>query len=163
MLCLYRDCHTCSHRLCFHSRVTQRDERVLIIWSDKLDTVIPLCRNFESSLTRHTMISLSGSAGPSTSATPALTPVVNQESGIELNEITQHEGTSTGPPLDTNVKYISGGSWWGWIIGPRATPAPAPRDVEKGGPSLRPVRYLGPFYSGLALALSTCLVFLPTE
>ena len=161
MLCLHRDFLICSQLLFFHSfmfLIMQRDERVLVVWSDNLDTIIPLCRELKKSLIRHTVTSLS--AGPSTSATPALTPAVNQESGIELNEMTQREGTSTEPP---NVEPILGGSWWGGIISPRVRPAPAPQDVEKGGASLRPVRYLGPFYSGLALALSTCLVSLPTE
>ena len=164
MLCLRRDFLICSQPLFFHSfmfPIMQRDERVLVVWSDNLDTIIPLCRELKKSLIRHTVTSLS--AGPSTSATPGLTPAVNQESGIELNDMTQCEGTSTEPPLDPNIEPILGGSWWGWIIGPRARSAPAPQDVEKGGASSRPVRYLGPLYSGLALALSTCLVSLPTE
>ena len=164
VLCLHRDFLICSQPLFFHSfmfPIMQRDERVLVVWSDNLDTIIPLCRELKKRLIRHTVTSLS--AGPSTSATPALTPAVNQESGIELNEMIQHERTSTEATEPPNVEPNLGGSWWGWIIGPRARPAPAPQDVEKGRASLRPVRYLGPFYSGLALALSTCLVSLPTK
>lgn len=134
----------------------QRDERVLVVWSDNLDTVIPLCRDFEESLIKlvwksHTVPGFS--PGPSIPATPALTSAVNSASQIELNDKAQERTSSETP----TVRPVSGGSWFGWRIGSRATRAPAPPDVEKGDQaSFRPVRYFGPFYCGLALALSTC-------
>jgi cellulose synthase/poly-beta-1,6-N-acetylglucosamine synthase-like glycosyltransferase len=138
-----------------------RDERVLVVWSDNLDTVIPLCRDFDDRLikivmNRHTVHGIS--PGPSIPATPALTSAGNSASQIELNEKAQERMSSDTPP-DLTVKQISGGSWWGWKIGSRAKRANAPQDVEKGAnASFRPVRYFGPFYCGLALALSTYFV-----
>ena len=133
------------------------------MWSDNLDTVIPLCRDFESSLIKlvwktHTVSGIS--PGPSIPATPALTSAVNSASQINLNEKAQERASTETPPgpTDPDAKPISGGSWWGWKIGSRARRAPAAQDVERGGASFRPVRYFGPFYTGLALALSTCTV-----
>lgn len=143
----------------------QRDERVLVAWSDNLEDIIPLCLDFEEALikliwNRHAVIGMSPgpSLGPSVSVTPALTSAINSASEIELNEKPEEDTTP-----DSNAKPISGGSWWGWRIGSRAKRLPAPHDLEKGGGNLRPTKYFGPFYSGLALALSTCAVSSSTE
>ena len=157
----YVDFHVCSSLYTFiHNFPTaQRDERVLVVWSDNLETVIPLCRDFEDSLIKlvwksHTIPGFS--PGPSIPATPALTSAVNSASQIELNDKAQERPDSETPP-DQKVRPVSGGSWFGWKIGSRAKRAPAPPDVERGDrASFRPVRYFGPFYCGIALALSTC-------
>ena len=139
----------------------------MVAWSDNLETIIPLCRDFEGKLTklvwsRH--VSPGVSPGPSIPATPALTSAVNSASEIELNEKPQEQDSSRASDSpDPNARPISGGSWFGWRIGSRARRAPAPQDVEKGGASFRPVRYFGPFYGGLALALSTCAISSFTE
>ena len=132
--------------------MTQRDERVLVVWSDELDAIIPLCRSFENSLIRQTASGVS--TGPSLLAT---TSVVNPALDTELNEEAPKQASIETPP-DLNAKSLSSGSWWGWKIGSRAKQAFSPEDVEKGRARFRPVRYFGPFYSGLALALSTCAV-----
>ena len=142
----------------------QRDERVLVVWSDNLDTVIPLCRDFENSLIKLVMDRHTGhgiSPGPSISATPVLTSAVNSASDFELNATGQGRDSSDTPgPEDSRPRPVSGGSLWGWRLGARAKRAAAPQhdDAEKGGASLRPIRYFGPVYSGLAMALSTCAV-----
>ena len=137
---------------------------MLVAWSDNLDTIIPLCHEFEDKLIKLVWNSyaVTGiSPGPSIPVTPALTSAVNSASDIERTQ--ERELTSSPESADPNVRPISGGSLWGWRIGSRAKRAPAPQDVEKGGPSLRPTKYFGPFYSGLALALSTCAVSSSTE
>ncbi|KAI9458089.1 glycosyl transferase family group 2-domain-containing protein [Russula earlei] len=136
-----------------------RDERVLVVWSDNLDNIIPLCRDFEDNLIklvwsrRHSLTSLS--PGQSLAATPAVTSAVNSASDI-LNGKSE-ETEPTGEPEPT-AKPISGGSLWGWRIGSKAKRAPAPRDLEKGGVNARPTRYFAPVYGGLGLALSTFFI-----
>src|SRR6266702_634482 len=165
----YVDVHVCSQPLFVRSSVfpkMQRDERVLVVWSENLDTIIPLCRDFEDSLiklvwNRHTVTGIS--PGPSIPATPAGTSAVasvaDSASDVLINEKAQEQETAPDP----DAKAVSGGSLWGWRIGSRAKRAPAPQDVEKGGASFRPVKYFGPVYSGLGLALSTCAVSSSTE
>jgi hypothetical protein len=144
---------------------TQRDERVLVAWTDDLNSIVPLCHEFEDKLiqlvwNRHVVSG--ASPGPSIPITPALSSAINSAADIERAQ--ERELTSSPESaLEPNAKPISGGSLWGWRIGSRAKRAPAPQDVEKGGPSLRPTKYFGPFYSGLALALSTCAVSSSTE
>ena len=87
----------------------------------------------------------------------AMTPIVNLALETELDgEAPKQAPTETSP--DPNAKSISSDSWWGWKLGSRAKQALSPEDVEKGRARFWPVRYFGLFYSGLALALSTCAV-----
>ncbi|KAI0267567.1 glycosyl transferase family group 2-domain-containing protein [Russula aff. rugulosa BPL654] len=150
-----------------------RDERVLVVWSDNLDGIIPLCRDFEDNLIklvwsrRHSITSLTtpghSIAGASTppaggvSHTPALTN--SAASDVDINEKPRETTeSSTTPELESSAsKPISGGSLWGWRIGSKAKRAPAPRDLEVGR-SARPTRYFAPVYGGLGLALSTYFI-----
>ena len=39
------------YSICRFSNISlKRDERVLVIWSDNLDNIIPICRDFEDKL-----------------------------------------------------------------------------------------------------------------
>ena len=144
----------------------QRDERVLVVWTDNLDSIIPQCREFEDHLIklvwtqRHSLVAMN--PGPSIPGTPAAssagTSAANSSSEVRLNEKPK-EQESTPTPAPAPEPPISGGSLWGWRIGSKAKRAPAPRDPEQGGPSARPTRYFAPVYGGLGLALSTCTVF----
>jgi hypothetical protein len=148
-----------------HTR--QRDERVLVVWSENLDNIIPLCRDFEDNLIklvwarRHSLTSIT--PGQSIAGTSAVTPVINSASDVLLFE-KPLETVRDSPPAATpeqNAKSPSTGSLWGWRIGSKAKRAQA-RDPEKGGTSSRPTRYFAPVYGGLGLALSTCKVSILT-
>ncbi|KAI0287145.1 glycosyl transferase family group 2-domain-containing protein [Russula brevipes] len=143
-----------------------RDERVLVVWSDNLDGIIPLCRDFESNLiklvwsNRHSITSFT--PGSSLPATPAVTSAINSALNVnaDLDE-KQEEKQEEDEPIpvhESTAKPISGGSLWGWRIGSKARRAPAPSDLEKGGTSARPTRYFAPVYGGLGLALSTFFI-----
>ena len=172
----YVDVHVYSQPLFVRSSVfpkMQRDERVLVVWSDSLDNIIPLCRDFEDHLIklvwarRHSLMSIA--PGPSIPATPAGTSadnsVANSASDVQLNEKPQEQETAQAPASspEPNAKPVSGGSLWGWRIGSKAKQALAPRDLEQGGASARPTRYFAPVYGGLGLALSTCAVSASVE
>lgn len=151
-----------------HLCVIQRDERVLVVWSDNMNSIIQQCRDFDGHLIKLVWVqrqSLMGlTPGPSiaaTSTTPSADPsVANSSSDVQLNEKPQEEETEPAPvAASAPAKPISGGSLWGWRIGSKAKQAPAPRDLEKGGASARPTRYFAPVYGGMGLALSTCAFF----
>jgi hypothetical protein len=138
----------------------QRDERVLVVWSDDLEGIIPLCRDFENHLIKLVWShrnSLSGiTPGPSIVGTPAQTSAMNSALDVALNDRPRNSDSSPEAEADPRARPISGGSLWGWRLGTRARRAPEPRDPEKGGASARPTRYFAPVYSGLGLALSIC-------
>ncbi|KAF8489182.1 glycosyl transferase family group 2-domain-containing protein [Russula emetica] len=152
-----------------------RDERVLVVWSDNLDGIIPLCRDFEDSLIklvwsqRHSLTSLTpgpsiagASTPPAGSPSTSHTSAINSASSeVDINEKPRETESTTTPepgPESSASKPISGGSLWGWRIGSKAKRAPAPRDLERGGRSARPTRYFAPVYGGLGLALSTYFI-----
>lgn len=137
-----------------------RDERVLVVWSDNLDTIIPLCRDFDDHLIKLVWshrFSLPGLTPPtSIIGTPAETSARNSDEAI--NEKPQEAESTPELEAESSARPISGGSLWGWRIGSRAKRAQGSRDPEQGGPSARPTRYFGPVYGGLGLALSTFFI-----
>ncbi|KAG1740933.1 glycosyl transferase family group 2-domain-containing protein [Suillus lakei] len=109
-----------------------RDERVLVVWSDSLDTIIPIARDFEDRLIRllwRTRPPLPSTHEPSIysekPADPRLTPssTVNSES-----------------PKRT---------WYGRVV-------PSDQDPEKvqQKPAARPIMLYAPVYNGLSAALA---------
>ncbi|KAI0294125.1 glycosyl transferase family group 2-domain-containing protein [Multifurca ochricompacta] len=87
----------------------------------------------------------------------------SRPSDVQLNEKdVESAAPSTSPESESDPnskpKPVSGGSLWGWRIGSKATQAPSPRDLEKGGASSRPTRYFAPVYGGLGMALSTFFI-----
>ncbi|KAI0260587.1 glycosyl transferase family group 2-domain-containing protein [Gloeopeniophorella convolvens] len=141
-----------------------RDERVLVVWSDNLDTIIPICRDFEESLIKLVWaqrLSLAGlTPGQSLAATPAastITSAINSASDVQLNEKAQETAVDVATPPETQAKPAPGGSLWGWRIGSKARQAPR-TDLEKGNADPRPTRYFAPVYGGLGLALSTFFI-----
>jgi hypothetical protein len=155
------------HLYVFH--ILQRDERVLVVWSDNLTSIIPQCREFEDHLIklvwnqRHSLMAIA--PGPSLPGTPAATSAANSSSEVQLNEKPkdQESASAPAPAPEPSVKPISGGSLWGWRIRSKAKRSPAPRDPEQGGASARPTRYFAPVYGGLGLALSTCTAISSVE
>jgi hypothetical protein len=148
----------------------------LVVWSDNLDGIIPLCRDFEDNLIklvwsrRHSLTSLTPGPSIAGASTPpgggggagSHTPATNSASSdVDINEKPRETESpvATPEPESSAPKPISGGSLWGWRIGSKAKRAPAPRDLERGGRSARPTRYFAPVYGGLGLALSTCKPF----
>ncbi|KAI8976424.1 glycosyl transferase family group 2-domain-containing protein [Trametes punicea] len=128
-----------------------RDERVLIVWSYQLDTIIPTCRDFEDKLIKLVWNLRSGSTSISSVAVPSSS---NTSSDVNLNEKSTEQ---------TSVKDISAP-----VQDPRAKASGKNRrcglgywitdkdDVEKTaeGPSPRPVRLFAPVYNGLGVAMS---------
>ncbi|KAI0033593.1 glycosyl transferase family group 2-domain-containing protein [Vararia minispora EC-137] len=142
-----------------------RDERVLVVWSDNLETIIPLCHDFDSKLiglvwnlrVAPTAIPTAGSVSPTApnSAIPSAgaTPIASS-SDVQLHT------ALAAPPESSSKETVPGpaksakksGSLWGWRIGEKASAA---SDAETGsGVNKRPMRMFAPIYGGLGAALS---------
>ncbi|KAJ7659258.1 glycosyl transferase family group 2-domain-containing protein [Mycena polygramma] len=135
-----------------------RDERVLLVWSDDIDAIVPLCSDFEeklmklvwksrshvhpssaSVLTMGNSIITSGSTGTGVSSVTAsdveLAPRTDAEKGLVTVQETESEKPKTAPTPKKKGK-------WSWKLSPSSpahssTPsAPAtpstPTDPEKG-------------------------------
>ncbi|KAH9986844.1 glycosyl transferase family group 2-domain-containing protein [Russula vinacea] len=137
-----------------------RDERVLVVWSDNLDSIIPLCRDFEDSLIklvwsrRHSLSSLV--PGHSLAPTPAATSATNSASDVDINEKPPQELSPSPPPQSQNrtrspsraARFGDGG----------LVQRQSGHRQHRGGASARPTRYFAPVYGGLGLALSTYFI-----
>ncbi|KZT03069.1 uncharacterized protein LAESUDRAFT_729581 [Laetiporus sulphureus 93-53] len=128
-----------------------RDERVLVVWSYSLDTIIPTCRELEEKLIqlvwkqRSAFTSLASSAVPSTTSsasdvnlTEKAMPIMDEK---EVSAATQEKAKP-------KKKSRGLGFFNYWVS--------AKDDVEKtaDGASVRPVRLFAPVYGGLAAAFS---------
>ena len=129
----------------------QRDERVLVVWSYHLDTIIPTCRDFEEKL-----IKLVWDRRGDYSSTPSVN-MSHASSDVNLTEkvreASDSKETSSAPGTDTRQKTPKRSRFWGlaYFVADKS-------DVEKvaDGPSPRPVRLFAPVYGGLGAALSIC-------
>lgn len=144
-----------------------RDERVLVAWSDNIDTIIPLCTDFEEKLMKlvwHHRRTI-GSASFVTSTTTTSVSPSTTASHVNLTEKTKHAPLSASEtvaalaieglaeaasPPTSEPKAVSK---WSWRLSKRPE---APRDIEKGlsESSHRPMRLFAPVYCGFAAAMS---------
>ncbi|KAF5347443.1 hypothetical protein D9756_011118 [Leucocoprinus leucothites] len=148
-----------------------RDERVLVVWSDELDHIVPLCREFNEKIMKYLWRTRASTHYASTSvATSVVTSVapsttasnvnLNTSSNMPLPHAVNGAVTAAavipkvkeGDPQKSRSCKILGWSW--------TTSKVNELDPEKGPntPSPRPVRLLAPVYSGLGAALSIFFV-----
>ncbi|KAL4071885.1 glycosyl transferase family group 2-domain-containing protein [Scleroderma citrinum] len=131
-----------------------RDERVIVVWADQFDDIIPLCRDMEEKLiklvwgARHLKSpTSSGPEVPSMITSDADLPVKGIEDEIPITAKELANARSQDKPKIKPSKF------WSW----RASPTTLQSDPEKDG-SLnkdpRPMRLFAPVYCGLAVALS---------
>ncbi|KAI0764208.1 glycosyl transferase family group 2-domain-containing protein [Trametes elegans] len=129
-----------------------RDERVLVVWSYQLETIIPTCRDFEEKLIKLVWNRRSENTSISSIA-PASS---NASSDVHLNEKRPDEAgtkevSAPAPPAQERPKHAKKRRTCGlgyWVTDKE--------DVEKtaDGPSPRPVRLFAPVYNGLGVAMS---------
>ena len=147
----------------------QRDERVLIVWSDNLDGIIPLCQDFEDKLIKLVWRSRPALPSTTTNSSFGTTPsVIGSGSDVDLTEKEKgHAGrrrkssVSNSKPPPPPPKKKSSRFGWSWKLSSSSS-EPAEKlegDEEKGmthPKDARPVRLFAPFYGGLGAALSLC-------
>ncbi|KAJ8496375.1 hypothetical protein ONZ51_g1170 [Trametes cubensis] len=130
-----------------------RDERVLVVWSYNLDSIIPTCRDFEEKLIklvwkrRSAFASLASSAAPSTAASD-----VNLTEKSQAALVTEKEVVAEAPKDKAAApkKRSCGLGYW------KADASDLEKTAE--GPSFRPTRMFAPVYCGLGAALSLFFV-----
>ncbi|KAF8063260.1 glycosyl transferase family group 2-domain-containing protein [Lyophyllum atratum] len=129
-----------------------RDQGALILWSYALETMIPLCKDFDEKLIKHIWHTRKV-ARKSIAPTPLSASATPAESTADLN------GKEAAPAPMAEKKPAVKRGWWSWHLQPRAD-APAPSgnaDPEKGRGKRkeRKLILLGPLYAGCGAGLST--------
>ena len=99
---------------------TQRDERVLVVWADGPDTIIPTCNDFEERL-----IKLLWRARPGFGATPSPSHPASYADSNSAHSLIGVTGRGSAPPSERRVPASRST--------PRSTPAAgaSKEDVEK--------------------------------
>ncbi|KAF9234330.1 glycosyl transferase family group 2-domain-containing protein [Melanogaster broomeanus] len=126
-----------------------RDERVLVVWSESLDTIIPIARDFEDRLIRllwRNRPPLSSSMPPTPPSAPAS---VSGRSHSHLGTPpSQEKPVESDSPSPTPQQFKR--TWYG-----RKVPMP-PSEIEKGNqePLKRTTMLYAPIYNGLAAGLA---------
>jgi hypothetical protein len=143
--------------------VPQRDERVIVVWSDSFDGIIPLCRDFEAKLIKLVWRCRRLASAPNSSASPASAMVSKANFAVKESVLTESIPVTDKERNNARSKSLSKKHGWGWSW--RASPekqgmSTDDPDLEKEGSSAtkgpRPIRLYAPFYCGLATALSIC-------
>lgn len=133
-----------------------RDERVLVLWSDQLDNIIPLYRDFEDKL-----IKLVWRARATFSAPPSEVGATAEPSDEDLVDRRRRTTSSEKIPVtekelaNLNNKPPAPTAGWNWF---RWRSTREDRDVEKVSQKVWPMRLIAPLYSGLGCALSIFFV-----
>ncbi|ETW76544.1 hypothetical protein HETIRDRAFT_480674 [Heterobasidion irregulare TC 32-1] len=139
-----------------------RDERVLVVWSDNLDMIIPLCLDFDDKLIKlvwalRGTFSLASSVNSTVgSSVPSTSNSASEIQLFEKPEKTKEAAPSSDTPGQVAAKTGGSSSLWGWRISTKA--AQVQPDLEKGTSNVRPMRLFAPFYGGLGCALSVFFV-----
>ncbi|KAJ7678776.1 glycosyl transferase family group 2-domain-containing protein [Mycena rosella] len=150
-----------------------RDERVLIVWSDDLDHIVPLCSDFEEKLVKFVWRARTnaGSSSVLTAGSDILSVAPSPTaSDVTLADEPRSAMASAAAAAAAADKDASQSTetkkenWsWSWKLGKKAKATPS--DAEKQAPSsssssrtARPMRLFAPLYSGLAAALSVFFV-----
>ncbi|KAG6890188.1 hypothetical protein C0995_010893 [Termitomyces sp. Mi166 len=149
-----------------------RDERVLIVWSDDLDQIVPLCSEFEEKIMKLVWRSRTNPTSIVTSTTTSAS-LSTTASDVNLNEKSTHqpvtvtdavaavtlaekEGVTTSKQESAPTKSKWG---WSWRLSSKR-PLKSKKDIEKGtsGREDRPIRLFGPFYDGLGLGFAVFFI-----
>ncbi|EJF59433.1 hypothetical protein DICSQDRAFT_181943 [Dichomitus squalens LYAD-421 SS1] len=133
-----------------------RDERVLVVWSYHLDTIIPTCRDFEEKLIKlvwDRRLEYSVASWGHESSSEAASDVNLTE---KVGELSETKEVASAPMADPpRAKAPKKTRFWGlsYFVAERS-------DIEKiaDGPSPRPIRLFAPVYDGLGAALSIFFV-----
>lgn len=133
---------------------TQRDERVLVLWSNDLDGIIPQCRDFEARLIKLVW----RARGLISAATSELSSSIgNIPSDDDLAEKTKEASEDPiaiveRPPPPQSKSFWKVFSW-------RSTRSE--QDLESAAKKKRQMRLIAPLYTGLGVGLALCTLSAP--
>lgn len=156
-----------------------RDEGSLILWSYALESIIPLCKDFDEKLIKHIwrtrkVARRSTFVPPSTAASTNTNASSASGSQAELNPSTTVNEFDEKVNLEVEEKSLQvpppapKKSWWSWRLQPPAPQSSSssssssnpPGDPEKGPSRKKPRKLvlLGPLYAGCGAALAMYFV-----
>ncbi|KAJ7634171.1 glycosyl transferase family group 2-domain-containing protein [Mycena polygramma] len=119
-----------------------RDERVLVVWSESLDAIIPTCHDFEDRLIK--LLWRSRPTGPISSNPGSLAGSVLSHSSLPPRPLGRR------PALRTRARVRR--NWYGKKVG--VTTTTVSPDLEAGLRDRRDAKLYAPVYNGLAAGLS---------
>jgi hypothetical protein len=150
-----------------------RDERVLVAWTDELDQIVPLCKEFE-----HKVVQLVWHTRPASRAmfgAASMSPSMISSHGFMNDKIAEVDEDDEGK--DIALQELAKGSpqtqpppkrsFFGFGGKSKKSATTTTSDPEKmNGVEQRPMRLIAPIYNGLAAAFSLCkslcvLLYLP--
>ncbi|KAL5498540.1 hypothetical protein ACEPAH_1894 [Sanghuangporus vaninii] len=147
-----------------------RDERVLVVWADNLDLIIPIVQDLEDKLiklvwrTRPPVASsvsalIAGSIGILPPSGTSLRQKLNENPESEVDSDVQDDTSQQQVTDAADMKQ--GFSWFGWRTskgkaGLTSGDRTEKIDIELGDetPEPRPIRLLAPIYAGLGVGMS---------
>lgn len=141
-------------QLLLSSLSMQRDERVMVVWTDDFDTIIPLAREFEEKLIKLVWKNRLAFSAPNS----AQQSIAATSSDVGLNEKTSSET----PEPTARDKAPKKSKWsFGWKLSSKEPATQKDEDPEKGVTAYVPrrMRMFAPFYNGMGCALSICGLF----
>ncbi|EAU83457.1 NCP1 [Coprinopsis cinerea okayama7 len=138
-----------------------RDERVLVVWCDDLDQIIPLCTEFNEKIMKlvwRTRMMHTSSIFTSRSSLPV--PSIGSSAHINEKAPDIIPTVGTTKPVEPEQPPPPPRKWYSWKLSrSKPTSATQSSDPEKGDDRQeRPVRLFAPFYAGLGFGLSVFFV-----
>ena len=144
----------------------QRDERVLVVWSDDLDHIVPLCSEFEEKLMKLVWRSrlvtspsvTTSDSTPVTSTTASNVNLNEKATAARVSVIVTEAAVATAALTPLATAAAPKKKFWGlgWRLSSKK-PSSDAIDPEKGSsPPPRAIRLFAPLYGGLGSGLAIC-------
>ncbi|KAF7297159.1 Glyco-trans-2-like domain-containing protein [Mycena indigotica] len=143
-------CFSCLMPIKSSKRLSlRRDERVLVVWSDSIDAIIPTCQDFEDRLIK--LLWRSRPTGP-LSTPGSISGSILSHSSLAARPFDSEKQAGLLPDQEKLTKAKVRRNWYGKKVGVETTIVAA--DVESGLRDRRDAKLYAPIYNGLAAGLS---------
>ncbi|TFY58219.1 hypothetical protein EVG20_g8236 [Dentipellis fragilis] len=133
--------------------IETRDERVLVVWADAIDTIIPICSDFEERLIRLLWRARPANASHPSSLSGAGTGALSR---TETAASAAHSGAGASADVEKaargTVRKSVKRTWYGRKVEVEVQEVVPVEDLE--GPERRPAMLYAPVYNGIAAGLS---------
>lgn len=125
---------------------------MLVLWSDDLDSIIPLCSDFEAKLIKLVWRARGTISVPPSELSSSIIP-------SDDNVSEKEKGASSEPIAVVDKAYADEGAdaktFWK-LFSWRSTRSEHKHDVEGAAPKQRQTRLIAPLYNGFGCALAIC-------
>lgn len=127
---------------------------MLVLWSDDLDSIIPLCCDFEAKLIKLVWRARGTISVPPSELASSIIPYDDNLPDKEKEASSEPIAIVDKAYADEGANAKTGSFWklFSW----RSTRSEHKGDVEGAAPKQRQTRLIAPFYNGLGCALAIC-------